>query len=96
MPWTLILPEAATTSASTVVEMTLPKKARNPCCDAANASSLAEDIRRIVPAMAKVVDRYKVPRKKKKSQSPEMRIKAPKGKKKTRARAETGPSPFKE
>ena len=50
-------------------------------------------IRRTAPKGAKVADRPAVP-KQKKVQPPGMRIKAPK--RKTRARAETGPSPYKE
>ena len=94
MPWTLMPPRAASVSA--VVEIMSPKNAKNSHCSAVNASSSAEDIKRIVPAVKKVADRHKVPRRKKKPQPPGMRIKAPKRKKKTRARAKTGPSPYKE
>ena len=60
-----------------------------------SANSLAAVIRRTAPIEARVAIRLAVPRPKK-AQSPGMRLKAPKIKRKTRARAETGPSPFKE
>ena len=91
MPWTLMPPRAA--SVSTVVEIMSPKNAKIPHCSAVNASSSAEYIKRIVPAVKKVADRHEVSRRKKKPQPPGMRIKR---KKKTRARAKTGPSPYKE
>ena len=96
MPWTLMLPGVATISASTAAETTLPKNARSPCYSVANASSLAEDTKRTVLAVAKVAIRLAAPRKKKKAQPPGMRIKASKRKKKTRARVMIGPSPSKE
>ena len=52
--------------------------------------------RRTAPTVAKAADRLTVPRRKKKVQPPGMRIKASKRKKKIRARAVIGPSPFKE
>ena len=90
-----MLPGVATISASTAAETTLPKNARSPCYSVANASSLAEDTKRTVLAVAKVAIRLAAPRKKK-AQPPGMRIKASKRKKKTRARVMIGPSPSKE
>ena len=52
-------------------------------------------IRRTAPIGARAAIRLAAP-KQKKVQPPGMRIKASKRKKKTRARAEIGPSPFKE
>ena len=52
-------------------------------------------IRRTAPEGAKAAIRLIVPRQKK-AQPPGMRLKALKTKRKTRARAETGPSPYKE
>ena len=87
-------PGAAIVNASTAAENTSPKNARSQSCSAVNASSSAAVIRRTAPKGAKVAVRLAAP-KEKKVQPPGMRIKAPKRKKKTRARAETGPSPFK-
>ena len=89
-----MLPRAAIANASTVVENTLPKNARSPSCSAVNASSLAAAIRRTAPEGAKAAIRLAVPRQKK-AQLPGTRIKAPKRKKKIRARAMIGPSPSK-
>ena len=89
-----MLPGVAIISVLTVVETTSPKNVKNQCCSAVNASSLAEDIKRILPTATKAVNRHKVPRKKKKLQPPGIRIKASKRKK--RARAKTHPSPYKE
>ena len=52
-------------------------------------------IRKTAPKGAKAAIRLAAPRQKK-VQPPGMRLKAPKIKKKTRARAKTGPSPSKE
>ena len=60
-----------------------------------NASSSVVVIKRTAPEGAKAAVRLAAPRQKK-VRPPGMRIKAPKKKKKTRARAEIGPSPFKE
>ena len=95
MPWTLTLPGVAIVNASTAVENTLPKNARSQSCSVANANFLAAVIRRTAPIGAKVANRPAAPRQKK-AQPPEMRIKAPKRKKKTRPRAVIGASPFKE
>ena len=90
-----MLPGVAITNASTVVESTSPKNARSQSCNVANASSLEAVIRRTAPEGAKAAIRLAVP-KQRKVQPPGMRIKASKRKKKTRARAVTGPSPYKE
>ena len=95
MPWTSMPPGVAIVNASTVVENTLPKNARNQSCSAANASSSVAVIRRTAPEGAKAAVRLTAPRQKK-VQPPGMRIKAPKRKKKARARAVIGPSPSKE
>ena len=70
-------------------ECKTPKNVRSQSCSVANASSSVAVIRRTVPV------RPTAPRQKK-AQPPGMRIKAPKSKKKIRARAMTGPSPSKE
>ena len=90
-----MLPGAATTNASTAVEITLPKNARSQSCSAANASSSEAVIRKTAPEGAKAAVRPAAPRQKK-VQPPEMRLKALKTKRKIRARAMTGPSPYKE
>ena len=95
MPWILMSPRAAITSVSTAVESTSPKNAKSQSCSAASTNSLAAVIRRTAPIGARAAHRPTVPRQKK-AQPPGMRIKAPKRKKKTRARAEIGPSPSKE
>ena len=95
MPWTLMLPRAAITNASTVAENTSPKNVRSQSCSAVSASSLVAVIRRTASKGAKAAVRLAAPRQKK-AQPPGMRIKAPKRKKKTRARAVIGPSPYKE
>ena len=69
--------------------------ARNQSCTAANANSSAVVTRRTAPIRVRVAIRLAALRPKK-AQPPGMRIKAPKRKKKTRARARTGPSPYKE
>ena len=94
MPWKLMPPGAAITNASTVAENTSPKNARSQSCSAASASSLEVVIRRTAPEEAKAAVRLTVP-KQKKVQPPGMRLKALKIRKKTRARAVIGPSPFK-
>ena len=85
----------ATIKASTAVENTLPKNARSQSCSAANVNSSVAVIKRTAPIRAKAAVRLAAPRQKN-VQLPGMRIKAPKRKKKTRARAMTGSSPFKE
>ena len=95
MPWILMPPRAATTSVSTAAESTLPKNAKNQSCSTASASSSAAVIRRTAPVRARAAVRLVAPRQKK-VQHPGMRLKALKIKRKTRARAETGPSPSKE
>ena len=90
-----MLPRAAIVNASTAAENTSPKNARSQSCSAANASSSAVVIRRTAPKGAKAAVRPTAPRQKR-AQPPGMRIKAPKRKKKTRARAVIGPSPSKE
>ena len=90
-----MLPRVAIINASTATENTSPKNARSQSCSVANVNSLAAVIRRTAPIRAKAAVRPTVPRQKK-AQPPEMRIKAPKRKKKIRARAMIGPSPFKE
>ena len=94
MPWTSMLPRAATTSASIAEVNTLQKNAKNQSCSAANANSSAVVTRRTAPIKARVAVRLTVPRQKK-AQPPGMRLKALK-RKKTRARAVIGPSPYKE
>ena len=88
-------PRVAITNASTAAENTSPKNARSQSCSAVNASSLVAVIGRTAPDGAKVAIRPTVPRQKK-VQPPGMRIKAPKRKKKIRARVVIGPSLFKE
>ena len=90
-----MLPRVATINASTAAENTSPKNARSPSCSAANASSLAAVIRRTALKGAKVAIRLTAPRQKK-VQPPGIRLKALKTKRKIRARAVIGPSPFKE
>ena len=84
-----MLSRAATTNASTVAEITSPKNARSQSCSAANASSLEAVIRKTAPDGAKVAIRPAAPRQKK-AQPPGMRLKAPKTKRKIRARAVSG------
>ena len=90
-----MLPRAAIVNASTAAENTLPKNVRSQSCSAANANSLVAVIRRTALVGAKAADRPTVP-KQKKVQPPGMRLKAPKIKRKIRARAVIGPSPYKE
>ena len=87
--------QSSNTSVSTAAESTLPKNAKNQSCSTASASSSAAVIRRTAPVRARAAVRLVAPRQKK-VQHPGMRLKAPKIKKKTRARAKTGPSPSKE
>ena len=91
----MTLPGAAIANASTVAENTSPKSVRSQSCSAVNVNSLVAVIRRTAPIGVKAAVRLAVPRQKK-VQPPGIRIKAPKRKKKTRARAETDPSPYKE
>ena len=77
-----------------IVTNTLPRNARSQSCSVANANSLMAVIRKTAPIGAKVAVRPAVP-KQKKAQPPGIRIKAPKRKKKIRARAVIDSSPFK-
>ena len=86
-------PGVAIINASTAAENTLPKNVRSQSYSAANANSSAVVIRRTAPVGPKAAIRPAAPRQKR-VQPPGMRIKAPKRKKKTRARAMIGPSPF--
>ena len=88
-------PGVAITNASTVVENTSPKNVRSQSCSVANASSSVVVTRKTVPEGAKAAIRLAAPRQKK-AQPPGMRLKAPKTKRKTKARTETGPSSYKE
>ena len=90
-----MLPSVATTNASTVVENTSPKNVRSQSYSAVNVNSLAAVIRRTAPVEERAAIRLAAPRQKK-AQPPGMRLKAPKTKRKTKARTETGPSPYKE
>ena len=95
MPWILMPPRAATTNASTAVEIASPRNVRSQSCSAVNVNSLAAVIRRTAPIRARAATRPAVPRQKK-VQPPGMRLKVLKTKRKTRARAVIGPSPYKE
>ena len=90
-----MLPRVAITNALTAVESTSPKNAKSQSCSAVNANSSAAVTRRTAPIEARVAVRLAAPRQKK-AQPPGMRIKALETKRKTRARAVIGPSPFKE
>ena len=81
--------------AALAVENTSPKNVRSQSCSAVNVNSLAAVIRRTAPIGERAAIRLAGPRQKK-AQPPGMRLKAPKTKRKTKARTKTGPSPYKE